>query len=133
MSAATRSGYDAMKGELRDWQEELVEWRCSLPMAEVRRLRGSTTGWDCQDVKLFVGQASFEALPRTMRAGLNTIPTRLRLPPDQVDQVIEAGRLATRMTPEFNGFLASLSGNAVENRIAAGVAAGGRRILPVGQ
>ncbi|MEF3048814.1 patatin-like phospholipase family protein [Pseudotabrizicola sp. L79] len=133
MSAATRSGYDAMKGELRDWQEELVEWRCSLPMAEVRRLRGSTTGWDCQDVKLFVGQASFEALPRTMRAELNTIPTRLRLPPDQVDQVIEAGRLATRMTPEFNGFLASLSGNAVENRIAAGVAAGGRRILPVGQ
>lgn len=133
MSAATRSGYDAMKGELRIWQEELIEWRCSLPMAEVRRLRGTTADWDCRDVKLFVGQASFEGLPSAMRDELNKVPTRLRLKPDQVDLVIQAGRLATRATPEFNGFLASLDGNAVEDRIAAGIAAGGRRITPVGQ
>ncbi|MCU0899556.1 MAG: patatin-like phospholipase family protein [Cypionkella sp.] len=133
MSAATRSGYDAMKGELRLWQEDLIEWRCALPLAAVRRLRGTTAGWDCRDVKLFVGQASFETLPKSMRDQLNTVPTRLRLNPDQVDLVIEAGRLATRATPEFNGFLASLSGNAVEDRIAAGIAAGGRRITPLGQ
>ena len=133
MSAATRSGYDAMKGELRAWQEELVEWRCGLSIAEVRRLRGSTAGWDCQDVKLFVGQASFEAVPAPMREMLNKVPTRLRLKPEEVDLVIEAGRLATRLTPEFNGFLAALDGNSVESRIAAGIAAGGRRILPVGQ
>ena len=133
MSAATRSGYDAMKGEVRTWQEELIEWRCSLPMSEVRRLRGSMADWDCQDVKLFVGQASFEGLPKAMRDELNKVPTRLRIKPDQVDLVIEAGRLATRATPEFNGFLASLDGNTVEDRIAAGIAAGGRRITPMGQ
>lgn len=133
MGAATRSGYDAMKGELRNWQDELIEWRCALPIAEVRRLRGSTDGWDCADVKLFVGQASFEGVPDAMRARLNKVPTRLRLKVDEVDLVIEAGRLATRATPEFNGFLASLDGNSVESRIASGIAAGGRRIAPVGQ
>jgi NTE family protein len=130
LSAATRSGYDAMRGEMRQWQADLVEWRCALPASEVRRLRGSTAGWDCADVKLFVGQANFEGVEAAMRDRLNRIPTRLRLRPDEVDLAIEAGRLATRASPEFNGFLASLDGNAVEDRIAAGIARGGRRIAP---
>ncbi len=132
MSAASRSGYDSMRGELRFWEAELIEWRCALPLAEVRRLRGSVAGWDCRDVKLFVGEASFANLPTDMRDALNAVPTRLKLPEAEVDMVIEAGRLATRMTPEFNGFLASLAGNAVDGRIEAGIAAGGRRVLPVG-
>lgn len=44
MAAASRSGYDSMRGELRLWESELIEWRCALPLAEVRRLRGSTDG-----------------------------------------------------------------------------------------
>ena len=132
MAAASRSGYDSMRGELRFWEAELIEWRCALPLAEVRRLRGSTSGWDCKDVKLFVGEASFASLPATMRDALDQVPTRLSLRTEDVDRVIEAGRLATRMTPEFNGFLASLAGNAVEGRIEDGIAAGGRRVLPLG-
>lgn len=130
LSAATRSGYDAMRGEVRQWQEDLIEWRCALPLSEVRRLRGSTAGWDCADVKLFVGQANFEGVDAAMRDRLNKIPTRLRLSTDEVDLAIEAGRLATRASPEFNGFLASLDGNSVQDRIAAGIAKGGRRIAP---
>jgi NTE family protein len=132
MSAASRSGYDSMRGELRFWEAELIDWRCNLPLAEVRRLRGSTAGWDCKDVKLFVGEASFASLPPALRDDLNKVPTRLKLQPGQVDMVIEAGRLATRMTPEFNGFLASLAGNDVEGRIEDGIAAGGRRVMPLG-
>ncbi len=132
MSAATRSGYDAMRGELRQWEGELVEWRCALPLSEVKALRGTLEGWDCSDLKLFIGQASFEETPPAMRTRLNKVPTRLKLKTDEVDMVIEAGRIATRATPEFNGFLASLKGNDVEARIAAGIAQGGRRIAPVG-
>ncbi|MGL4235387.1 patatin-like phospholipase family protein [Tabrizicola sp.] len=132
MAAASRSGYDSMRGELRLWESELIEWRCALPLSEVRRLRGSTAGWDCKDVKLFVGEASFASLPTAMRDQLDAVPTRLKLPVDQVDMVIEAGRMATRMTPEFNGFLASLAGNDVDGRIEDGIAAGGRRVMPVG-
>lgn len=131
MSAASRSGYDSMRGELRLWESELIEWRCALPLAEVRRLRGSTEGWDCKDVKLFVGEASFASLPKDQRDRLDAVPTRLKLPQAQVDMVIEAGRQATRATPEFNGFLASLEGNDVEARIQDGIAAGGRRVTPV--
>lgn len=132
LSAATRSGYDAMRGEMRRWHEELIEWRCGLPAAEVRRLRGSTAGWDCRDVKLFVGQANADALPAEMRARLNKVPTRLRLKPDEVDLSIEAGKTATLATPEFNGFLAALGENGIERRIAEGIARGGRRIAPSG-
>ena len=129
MAAASRSGYDALRGELRQWEADLIDWRCALPLAEVRRLRGSTEGWDCRDVKLFVGEVSFASLPVAMRDGLDKVPTRLRLAPADVDRVIEAGRLATRMSPEFQGFLAALDGNAVETRIDAG----SRRILPLAQ
>jgi NTE family protein len=132
MSAASRSGYDSMRGELRLWEMELIEWRCSLSLSEVRRLRRSTAGWDCTDVKLFVGEASLASLPTNMRDAMNKVPTRLKLPVAEVDLAIEAGRLATRMTPEFNGFLASLTGNDVESRIEEGIAAGGRRVMPVG-
>lgn len=132
MSAASRSGYDSMRGELRLWEMELIEWRCALPMSEVRRLRGTTAGWDCKDVKLFVGEASFASLPADLRDEMNQVPTRLRLPEAQVDKVIAAGRMAVRATPEFNGFVASLADNPVEARIEKGIAAGGRRVLPLG-
>lgn len=131
MSAASRSGYDSMRGELRLWERELIEWRCALPLAEVRRLRGNAEGWDCADVKLFVGEASFASLPKDQRDRLDAVPTRLKLPEAQVDMVIAAGRLATRLSPEFNGFLASLDGNSVDARIQKGIAAGGRRVTPV--
>ena len=131
MAAASRSGYDSMRGEMRLWESELIEWRCALPLSEVRKLRGTTEGWDCKDVKLLVGEASFASLPPDLRDKLDAVPTRLKLPADQIDMVIKAGRLATRATPEFNGFLASLSGNDVEGRIQDGIAAGGRRVTPV--
>jgi NTE family protein len=131
MSAASRSGYDSMRGELRLWEAELIEWRCALPLSQVRKLRGTTQGWDCKDVKLFVGETSFATLPPDQRDQLDAVPTRLSLPTAQVDMVIAAGRQATRLSPEFNGFLASLTGNDVEARIQDGIAAGGRRVTPL--
>lgn len=127
MAAASRSGYDSMRGELRLWEMELIEWRCALPLDEVRRLRGTVAGWDCTDVKLFVGEASFASLAKDMRDAVNQVPTRLKLDTAQVDAVISAGRMATRLTPEFNGFLASVAGD-VEARIAA---EGKRRVVPL--
>ena len=97
----------------------------------MQRLRGSADGWDCTDLKVFVGEAGVGNLPPALQSELNKVPTRLRLPEAQVDVAIEAGRLATRATPEFNGFLASLEGNDVEARIEKGIQAGGRRIVPV--
>ncbi len=133
ISSATRSGYDSMRAELKRWQGELIEWRCSLPPAEARRLRGKGGEWDCADVKLFVGLVSFDGVDPEMRAELNKVPTRLVLTTEQVDLTIEAARIATRGSSEFNGFVQSLAGNDVDARIADGIARGGRRIAPIGQ
>lgn len=105
MQSATRTAYDAMRLTLEDWHADVVEYRCALPKARVKQLRGSLMGWDCKDVKLFVGVASFEELSDDMQDELNTIPTRLKLEVEQVDMAIKAGRMATRMNPEFNGLI----------------------------
>ncbi|WP_108482856.1 patatin-like phospholipase family protein [Oceaniglobus ichthyenteri] len=127
MSAASRTGYDAMRLELADWERDLVDYRCALPASAVRRVRGDLAGWDCRDVKLFIGQASFDDLPEAMQTELNAIPTRLRLSVEQVDMAIQAGRLATRKNPELNGFLRSITDGGA-TLAAAGPA---RRITPL--
>jgi len=131
MGSATRTAYDAMRLTLDRWHADVVAYRCALPLSEVRRLRGTTRGWDCRDLKLFVGEVSFQGLPEAMRDELNRIPTRLKLKTRQVDLAIRAGRMATRQHPEFNGFLraSGLTGPAL---IAAADRPAPRRIAPVG-
>lgn len=107
MASASRTGYDAMRLQLDKWQRDLVEYRCALTRAEVARLRGTATGWQCDDLKFFVGLVSFKGVPAPMKARLDDIPTRLRLKPEEVDMAIEGGRVATRNNPELNGFLAA--------------------------
>ena len=122
MGAATRVGYDVLRLTLDQYTEDLIEWRCSLPSSKVRALRGTTSGWDCKDVKLFVGQVSFESLDDDQVKKLNEVPTRLRLKTEEVDLVIAAGEEATRLSPDFNGFLRSID--------AVTVPSGPRRITP---
>ena len=50
---------------------------------------------------------------------------------DTSNAAIAAARQATRATPEFNGFLASLTENPIDTRIQSGIAAGGRRVTPL--
>ena len=38
MNSAVRSGFDAFRLTFRDWEEAIRKWRCSLPIAEARRL-----------------------------------------------------------------------------------------------
>lgn len=110
MSAATRVGYDVMRLTLAAWHQDLVDYRCKLPLSEVAKHRGTAVGWDCTDLKLFVGEVSFEGLGPDMTEQLNKIPTRLKLPVADVDLAIKAARLSTQQNPEFNGFLHSLDG-----------------------
>jgi len=108
MAAATRSGYDLMRLALEDWERDLVEYRCSLSLAQVRQLRGSTRGWDCRDLKFFVGEVNATALDPDTQAKFNAIPTRLRLKSEQVDLAIQAARDATRINAELRGFLRAI-------------------------
>lgn len=126
MGSATRTAYDALRLTLTDWQKTIVDYRCSLPLPEVMRLRGTLEGWDCSDLKLFVSEVTADGLGAEERDQYDQIPTRLRLEQDQVDLAIKAGRVSTLRDPEFRGFLLSLKENA-----GAVPTEGARRIEPI--
>ncbi|MGH1356154.1 MAG: patatin-like phospholipase family protein [Thalassovita sp.] len=130
MGSASRTGYDAMRLQLEKWESDLVEFRCTLSLGQVRRYRGSVSGWNCRDLKFFVGLVSFDTLDEEQQVELNEIPTRLRLKTEQVDMAIQAGRMAARLNPELNGFLRATTGR---NPLAVlqGEGAKPRRISPV--
>lgn len=94
--ANVRANYENFRQEFRDWREALVRWRCSLPLAQVKKLRGTLTGWNCRDVQFFIGEIGFDQLGPARAAALSAIETRFKLPQDQVDMLIEAGRDALR-------------------------------------
>jgi len=108
---ATQSGavgtYSAFQDTMDDWQDDLVKWRCHLSEAQ-RRNYGAPPGWNCKDVQFFVGRIAFEQLGPERAAALNNVQTALKLPPDQVDELIDAGRDALKTNPVFRDFLKSL-------------------------
>jgi NTE family protein len=109
---ATGSGalgaYSAFNDTMDDWRDQLIKWRCGLSAPERQRL-GAAPGWNCKDVRFFIGRVAFDQLGPERAAALNAVETRLRLPPDQVDMLIEAGRDALKSSTAFREFLGAPS------------------------
>ena len=108
--AGALGSYAAFQGTMDDWQDTLIRWRCGLSEAERHRL-GAPAGWNCRDVKFYIGRIAFDQLGPERAAALNAVETRFRLPPDQVEMLIEAGRDALKTHPMFRSFLNSLNGS----------------------
>ncbi|MTW18041.1 patatin-like phospholipase family protein [Rhodoplanes serenus] len=119
LASSVWSSYSAFQLSLRKWRDDLVRWRCSLSAGEVARLRGSTAGWNCRDVEGFIGRVAFDQLEPERAAMLNAVPTRFRLPPEQVDALIEAGGDAVARHPSVRAFLKSLGAPAPISRTVA--------------
>ena len=105
--AGAIGSYSAFDGTMDDWQDDLVRWRCGLSEADRKRY-GAPPGWNCKDVKFFIGRISFDQLGPDRAAALNAVETRFKLPPDQVDMLIAAGHDALRSNPTFRSFLNSM-------------------------
>ena len=110
---ATESGavgsYSAFQDTMNSWQRMLIDWRCGLSPADRRRF-GAPSGWNCRDVKFFIGRVSFDQFDPQRAAALNAVETRFTLPPQQVDLLIDAGRDALKSNIAFRAFLGSLGG-----------------------
>ena len=92
---------------MTDWQGALVRWRCGLSAAD-RAKYGARPGWNCRDLKFYVGRVGFDQLDQARATELEAVPTRFRLPPEQVDSVIAAGRDALHASPALRSFAAGL-------------------------
>lgn len=94
ISASVRDGFDALTLATNQWQKELIDYRCSLPLAKVKEYRGTLQGWNCKDLSLVVEAVSFRDLDSVTQSNLNKIPTRFKLPKQQVDLAVAAGHKA---------------------------------------
>jgi NTE family protein len=104
MTSSAIGSYTSFDTTMDDWRNRLVSWRCGLSEADRSRY-GAPPGWNCRDVKFFVGRIAFDQLGPERAAALNAVETRLRLPPDQVDMLIAAGRDALKNSVVFRSFL----------------------------
>ncbi len=107
IDASVNSSFTAFQATMTDWQTSLVRWRCSLSAAQ-RAQYGAGPGWNCRDLKFFIGRLGFDQLDPARAAGLEAVPTRFQLPAEQVDDVIAAGRDTLRASPVFKAFASSL-------------------------
>ena len=105
IDSAARVGYDAFRHMMQEWQANTIAFRCSLPMSEVERLRGTAEFWDCRDLQFRVSLVSFADLGTAREARLNAIATRLTLPAQNVDDAIAAGVDAARANESLKNFL----------------------------
>jgi NTE family protein len=107
VDANVAGSFTAFSSTMADWQGALVKWRCGLSAAERVRY-GAGAGWNCRDLKFNIGRVGFDQLDPSRAAELETVPTRFKLPPEQVDGVIAAGRDALRASPVFRSFASGL-------------------------
>jgi NTE family protein len=109
VQASVRSSYTAFERIMADWQRQIVGWRCGLSPA-LRKKYGAPPNWNCRDIKFVVNRITFEQLGPERAKVLNNVDTRLKLPTDQVDAVIAAGRDSLRASPAYRDFIKGLGG-----------------------
>jgi NTE family protein len=103
IDSAVRSGFDAFRLSIREWEEATRKWRCSLPPAEVRRLGGSKD-WRCSNIRFEINEIEFNHFDPKIAAKLNAIPTRFKLEPDEVDLLIRSGHDAVTSQTTLRAF-----------------------------
>jgi NTE family protein len=107
LNSARRASLDLFRREFASWQRKLVQYRCkTLSEADIVRLRGSLTGWKCDDVHFTVAMVSFDLLDPTDRDKLSQLPTSLSLPAVDIDALIAGGEMALSRSAGFQEFVA---------------------------
>lgn len=106
LDMSVNASYTLFEKTMADWRSALVRWRCGAEGQALRRARGG--GPNCQDLRVYVGRIGFDQLGMARAAQLNVIPTRLKLPQQSVDLLIESGREALLASPTFRSFMNGL-------------------------
>ena len=94
IEAANRATYDGFRAVAAQWQRDLVAYRCALTHADVAHIIGDAP-WNCADVSINVDMISFADVDAAQRARVDSLPTRVSLPREDIDALIAAGHNAT--------------------------------------
>jgi NTE family protein len=103
IDSAVRSGFDAFRLTVRDWEEATRKWRCSLSGAEARRL-GASKDWRCSNFRFEISEVAFNRFDPKIAAKLNAIPTRFKLEAEEVDLLIRSGHDAVASQTTLKAF-----------------------------
>lgn len=90
INSAVRSGYDAFRLTVKNWEDATRKWRCGLSRAEAVKL-GAAGDWRCSNISFDVVEISFAQMDPARAARLDRVPTSFNLPEEEVDLVTEAG------------------------------------------
>jgi NTE family protein len=103
IDASVRASYTAFSALVDDWTVKVRRWRCGLSAADRSRL-GLPAGWRCNDLTAFIDRIGFDRLGPARAGILEAVPTRLTLPAEQVDMLIQGGADALRASTSFQSF-----------------------------
>ncbi len=101
INSAVRSGFDAFRLSMYEWENAIRKWRCALSSAEALRL-GARTDWRCSNISFEVTEVSFDRLDAPTAAKLSAIRTRFKLPVEEVDLLIQSGADEILSNPIFS-------------------------------
>jgi NTE family protein len=99
-----RASYDELRDAVDHWREDLAAWRCGLSPEQRAAYVQDIAGWVCDDVALSADMISFRDLDASTYARTAVLPTRVYLPPEDIDALIAAGREAARTNPALAAF-----------------------------
>lgn len=104
IDSTMRMSYDGFIPMMKNWQDEIVRFRCALARERQDAIRALKPTWRCDDVSFSVTQVSFADFSEREEAALSAIPTRLKLPPETIDQLIAAGAHAVKANAAIGKF-----------------------------
>ena len=104
IESTMRMSYANFIPMMRAWEQSIIDFRCALPAERQAQAKARDPEWGCANVQFDVTLIDFSDLGTEAEARLSTIPTRLKLEPAQLDQLIAAGQQAVRQNETIQGF-----------------------------
>ncbi|MGN6825856.1 patatin-like phospholipase family protein [Paucibacter sp. M5-1] len=104
IESTMRLSYAGFQSLMRDWERDIVEFRCGLPQEKQDELRAAQVDWRCDEVTFIATQISFANFAEEEERELNSIPTRLSLPEHQIDRLVAAARRAVESDKRIREF-----------------------------
>ncbi len=105
INATMTDSFATLQAALGEWRRQIIAWRCGLDQQTLDFLwPGRPADWACDDLVAIIGTVGFELLPDDTRSAMNSIPTRLTLPAEDIDLAIGAGSMALQASPAWAAF-----------------------------